>query len=172
MSPHWERLAAPPPASAPLFMDAVLTPHRSLSRVAFTYVLCGFAALDALIVTIFLLHGAWPVAIFLVLDVFLLWLAFHVNYRDARLRERVAVGPDHLLVARENRAGAVYWIVSPLWARVATDARSVKIASAGKALRVGAFLSPPERVDFSRALNAALGRVRREGYRPSTSRIE
>lgn len=152
-------------------MDAVLTPHRSLSRRAFVYVLCGFAAIDAAIVTMFMLQGAWPVAFFLVLDVVLLWVAFRINYRDGRTEERVAVGAERLIVSRKSAEGAFsHWTVSPAWARARTDARSVRIASAGKALRVGTFLSPPERADFSRALNAALSRAK--SYRPSTSRIE
>ncbi|MGE0830234.1 MAG: DUF2244 domain-containing protein [Hyphomonadaceae bacterium] len=166
MTPHWQRLGELPPASSPLFMNAVLTPHRSLSRKAFFFVLIGFACVDAAVVTIFLLQGAYPVAFFLILDVFLLWLAFRVNYRDARAEERVQVGADRLIVTRTTPKGrAAYWSVSPVWARVRTDGRSVRIASAGKSLAVGAFLSPPERGSFARALNAALYRARREGFR-------
>ena len=171
MTPHWERIAEPPPKAGPLFFDAVLTPHRSLSRKAFVYVLCGFAAVDAAITTVFLLQGAYPVAAFLVLDVFLLWLAFEVNYRSGRARERVEVGADRLVVSRHSGRGReAHWIVSPLWARVSADARSVGIASAGRIVRVGAFLSPPERGDFAKALNEALSRAK--GYRPNTSRME
>jgi uncharacterized membrane protein len=164
MTPHWERVGQAPPQGGPVFFDAVLTPHRSLSRKAFVYVLGGFALIDAAITTVFVAQGAYPVAAFLVLDVFLLWLAFELNYRAARARERVAVEADRLVVSRKSGRGKeAHWMVSPLWARVSADATSVGIASAGRMLRVGAFLSPPERGDFARALAEALSRARREG---------
>jgi uncharacterized membrane protein len=173
MTPNWERIVEPPPRAGPLFFDAVLTPHRSLSRKAFVYVLVGFAAIDAAITTVFLLQGAYPVAAFLVLDVLLLWLAFEINYRAARESERVEVAADRLVVSRRSARGrAAHWMVSPLWAQVSADAGAVGIASAGRIVRVGRFLSPPERGDFARALEAALVRARREGYRPNTSRME
>lgn len=152
-------------------MQAVLTPHRSLSRKAFTSLLLGFAAIDLAIVSFFLLQRAWPVAFFLLLDIALLWLAFRINYRDGRAEERVEVAHDRLLVSRRKPSGrAAHWMVSPLWARVRADARSVRIASAGRAVRVGSFLSPPERGEFAKALDAALYKART--YNPRTSRIE
>ncbi|MBL8549859.1 MAG: DUF2244 domain-containing protein [Hyphomonadaceae bacterium] len=171
MSPNWERLRERPAEKGPLFFDAVLTPHRSLSRKAFVYVICGFAAVDVAVTTVFLLQGAYPVAFFLLLDVGLLWLAFELNYRAARAHERVAVAADRVLVSRHSGRGReAHWMVSPMWARVSADERSVAIASAGRQVRVGAFLSPLERGDFAKALTEALGRAK--DYRPSTSRIE
>jgi len=171
MTPHWERTVSPPADGGPFFMRAVLTPHRSLSRKAFTTVLVGFAVIDAMITGVFLMQGAWPVAIFLILDVFALWLAFRINYRDAGAEERVALSADRLVVSRFAARGAdTHWVVSPLWVRVGTDGFAVRIASAGRAIRVGAFLSPAERGEFALALNAALGKAR--SYTPSTSRIE
>ena len=173
MTPHWERICEPPRQAGPLLFDAVLTPHRSLSRKAFVYVLCGFAGVDVAATTVFLLQGAYPVGAFLLFDVFLLWLAFELNYRAGRARERVAVAADRVVVSRHSGRGReAHWMVSPLWARVSADERSVAIASAGRQVRVGAFLSPPERGDFAKALETALSRAKREGYSPNTSRIE
>ncbi|MBI1186456.1 MAG: DUF2244 domain-containing protein [Alphaproteobacteria bacterium] len=161
MTPHWERTETPPAHGGPFYMRATLTPHRSLSRRAFTIVLVGFAVIDAAVIGFFLSRGAWPVAIFLALDVAALWLAFHINYRDARAEERVEVATDRLLVSRFDRRGRnAHWMVSPLWVRVAADARAVRIASAGRTLRVGAFLTPEERGAFAAALNAALAKAR------------
>jgi uncharacterized membrane protein len=171
MTPHWERADYPPPTAGPYMMRAVLTPHRSLSRKAFVAVLVGFALVDASITTVFLLRGAYPVAFFLILDVLALWFAFRINYRDGQAEERVEVAPERLLVSQKSPEGKdSHWMVSPLWAQVRADARSVRIASAGRAVRVGAFLSPSERGAFARALEAALARAR--VYRPSTSLIE
>jgi uncharacterized membrane protein len=171
MTPHWQRTDCPPASAGPHLMQAVLTPHRSLSNKAFVIVLTSFALIDASITTAFLVQGAYPVAFFLILDVLALWLAFRINYRDGRALERVDVAPDVLLVSQRSAKGEdSHWMVSPLWAQVRPDARSIRIASAGRAVRVGAFLSPAERADFARALETALARAR--GYIPSTSRIE
>jgi uncharacterized membrane protein len=51
-------------------------------------------------------------------------------------------------------------MVSPLWVQVGAAGGAVQIASAGRMLRVGAFLSPEERRDFAQALAAALAKAR------------
>ncbi len=161
MSPHWERTSAPP-VSAKLYMDAVLTPHRSLSRSAFKLMLALVIIVNAATAFFFIARGALPVAGFLGLDVLALWLAFRWNYRAARIEERVRIGPQHVHVSRTGLKGdVVHWIVSTLWARVEHDGAAVRIRSGGGAQRLGAFLSPPERKSFARALDAALWRARK-----------
>lgn len=172
MSPRWERLAAPAPlAGASLFMDAVLRPHRSLSAAAFKLMLGVVIAVNVVIAGVFWLQGAYPVAGFLGLDVLALWIAFRINYRAARLEERVRVGAEGIEVSRREANGrARYWLTNPLWARVAEDSFAIEIRAGREAMRVGAFLSPPERAAFARALDDALWRARR-GQSLSTSRI-
>jgi uncharacterized membrane protein len=173
MSPRWERLAAPAPlVGAQLFMDAVLRPHRSLSLAAFKLMLGVVIAINVAIAAVFWLQGAYPVAGFLGLDVLALWIAFRMNYRAARMEERVRVGAEGIEVSRCDPKGrSQYWLAHPLWARVAEEATAVAIRSGKATMRVGAFLSPPERAAFARALNDALWRARR-GQSPSTSFIE
>ena len=165
MTPHWSQLDAPPPDRAgPVFMDAVLTPNRSLSRVAFSRLLAGVALLNALVSLMFILRGAYPVAAFLALDVALLWWAFRVNYHAGRAEERVRVGAEAVLVTRRTPEGRqTHWTVSPLWANVSSEERAVEIWSAGKSISVGAFLSPGEREAFSVALRQALARAKGSG---------
>lgn len=165
MSPHWERHPHPPQDLKPVFMDAVLTPNRSLTRKGFARLLAAFAGLNACVSAIFVAQGAYPVAAFLALDVALLWLAFDMNYRAGRAQERVRVGAGVLHVVRRSPKGAAeHWVVSPLWAQVSADETSVRIASAGRDVPVGAFLSPHERESFREALATALSRARREGF--------
>ncbi len=152
-------------------MDAVLTPHRSLSFPAFRIVITLFAGANVALAAYFIAQGAYPVVGFLGLDVLLLWLAFRANYRAAEHAERVQVGAEHIHLARESRKRSDHFVVSPLWAQVSRDARGVRIASGGGAMRVGAFLSPAEQGAFARALDAALRRARRGDHRPSTSDI-
>jgi uncharacterized membrane protein len=85
MTPHWEHTATPPSSAGRVFMDATLTPHRSLSQKSFARLIGLFALLNLLISAVFLAKGAFPVVIFLALDVGLLWMAFRMNYRAGRL---------------------------------------------------------------------------------------
>lgn len=153
-------------------MDAVLTPHRSLSPRGFHLLFAFVIAMNCAIGAYFLAHGAYPVLGFLGLDILAVWLAFHMNYRAARRQERVQVAAEHIHLSRASPKGEDHWVVSPLWARVSRDDLGVRIASGRDAMRVGAFLSPKEQSDFARALDAALHRARRAPHRPSTSAIE
>jgi uncharacterized membrane protein len=165
MTPNWENWPHPPPAAGEGFvMDAVLTPHRSLSQRGFARLLGGFALLNMAISIGFIVSGAYPVVVFLALDVLLLWLAFRMNYKAGLEEERIQVARQYLHVSRRDPRGRfAHWVVSPLWAKVTTDEASVRISSAGKTLLVGGFLSPEEREEFSRALTAAISAAKQPG---------
>jgi uncharacterized membrane protein len=162
MTPKWERVAGPPPLAGDMLMDVVLRPNRSLSRTAFRLMLIVVIAVNAAVGAVFALQGAYPVAGFLGLDVAALWLAFHLNYRAARAEERVRVAPGQVHLARRSAKGATdHWVLNPIWARVEDDARAVVVASGGARMRLAAFLSPDERLNFKRALDAALWRAKK-----------
>jgi uncharacterized membrane protein len=170
MTPRWERIPAPQ-IHAPLLMDAVLAPNRSLSAHAFRLVMGAFVLANAVMAAFFLAHGAYPVSGFMGLDVLALGLAFRANYRSGQARERVQVSPACVQVTRRRPdARETYWSVSPLWARVCDDTLAVRISAGGIDVFVGGFLSPDERGAFAEALEAALAQARTQ--RPSTSRIE
>lgn len=162
MTPRWENVATPPEDDGSAFIDAVLTPNRSLTGGAFIKVLCVFSGMNVLIASYWAMRGAWPVLGFLVIDVALFALAFHLNYRAARGFERVRVGRDVVHITRQPARGAArHWVVSPVWARIEDRENVVRIAAGDRAMLVGAFLSPPERVDLANALRDALARARR-----------
>lgn len=164
MGPRWERVDAPPDEEGPLFMDAELAPHRSLSMPAFRLLLLVVILINVVVGAVFIAQGAFPVAGFLGLDVLALWWAFRVNYRAAASREFVRVGRERIQVSRVDPKGrAKHWTVSPLWARVAQDQAGVTIRSGGGWLRIGAFLPPDERAGFARALENAVWRAKRGG---------
>jgi uncharacterized membrane protein len=150
-------------------MDAVLTPHRSLSLKGYHVLMAAFVAANMAIAAHFIAHGAFPVVGFLGLDVLALWLALRASYRSARLAEHVRVGADQLHLARLSPKRTEQWVVSPLWARVAAGPAGVRVTSGGGALSLGAFLSPDEQTEFAAALRAALEAARRGAHGPSTS---
>ena len=72
-----------------LYFDAILHPHRSLTRSQFRVLMVTLCAIALIVGLIFTLSGAWPVGGFLGLDVLAIYLAFRLNYRSGRLRETV-----------------------------------------------------------------------------------
>lgn len=145
--------------------DAVLYPNRSLPNAGFIAVMTVVIGANILFGTYFYAIGAWPVIGFCGLDVFAVWLAFKLSYRQGRLRERVRVTKDEMLVARVLPSGhETRWRLQPYWTRVSIDRpvrheSQVRVTSKGGTLILGAFLSPEERGRFAEALKNALGRA-------------
>lgn len=146
--------------------DAILYPNRSLPDSGFRLVMAVVIGANLLFGSYFFAIGAWPVIGFCGLDIFAVWLAFKLSYRQGRLRERVRITEDEMLVARVLPSGhETRWRLQPYWTRVHIDRpvrheSQVRVTSKGGTLILGAFLSPPERDRFAQALSNALGRAR------------
>ncbi len=142
--------------------DAALHPNRSLPNAGFLAVMAIVIGANIVFGVYFFSIGAWPVLGFCGLDVFLVWLAFKLSYRQGRLHERVRIDNGGLRVSRVLPSGhESRWTIEPFWARVVIDnpgahEARVRIVSKGRSLVLGAFLSPDERMSFARALSAAL----------------
>jgi uncharacterized membrane protein len=150
-------------AGSPVFLDAVLAPHRSLSRRGFNLLMLIVGGVSFVYGVAFLLMGAWPVFGFLGLDVLLIWLAFRANYRSARQTERVRLVEDGLTVDRIDVRGAQRrWRFQPYWLRVVfeeenEDTNRLFITSHGRTLALATFLGPTQRREFAARLRGALG---------------
>ncbi len=158
-----------------VFFDAILHPHRSLGRGGFRVLMGVVILLNLLVAGFFLAYGAWPVVPFCGLDVLVLWLAFRVNYRSARLYERVRLTEADLTVQRVHwKAPERRWTFHPYWLRISHDerpdhSRQVTLSSHGQSVGVGAFLSPEERSAFASALDDALRAWRRPPEPPAAA---
>jgi uncharacterized membrane protein len=152
--------------------DAVLTPHRSLPRSGFGWLMAAWLLLNAGLAFYFYAHGAWPVIGFFGLDVLLLYLAFRFNYRGGRLIERVRLTDEALTVVRVSPGGASKaWSFQPYWLRVSMDdppqpESRLMLSSHGRNLAIGTFLSPEERLELARALKTALAEQRGQRWSP------
>lgn len=150
------------PEAVPIF-DAVLHPHRSLTRRGFVVLMALVGLVSFVAGGAFYLAGAWPVLGFFGLDVALIWLAFRLNYRSARQAEHLRLTADALEVRRISPTGRVTrWQFQPYWLRVelADDDRRLTLTSHGRSLAIGGFLAPAERASLCAALKAALARCR------------
>lgn len=150
----------------PLRFDAILTPHRSLSRKGFVIVMSVVAAVNFFAGMLFLAEGAWPVFGFCGLEVALVYWAFRANYRAGRAHETVQLSDDELRVRRVDRRGrARGWSFQPYWVRLdlrrnPDESTGLYLVSHGRSLELAHMLSPAERLDFARALHAALGHLK------------
>jgi uncharacterized membrane protein len=149
------------PNLAPQF-SAVLTPHRSLGPKGFMVFMGAVSTVSFGTGLLFYLMGAWPVMGFMGLDVALVYIAFRINFRALRVYETVDLTQEALTVTRVAPNGrAQSWRFNPYWVRLSLEERvgrttELSLASHGKRLVLGSFLTDPEREDFAAALKAAL----------------
>jgi uncharacterized membrane protein len=153
-----------------LYMDALITPNRSLSKRGFAVLLGVLAAYNLLVMGFLFLIGAYPVPIFLGVDLLAVIVAFRVSYRRGGLTERVQVCAEHVKVWRgmKGRERTV-WASPTAFTRVAVEQAGehearVSLRLSGRSLAVGASLSPEERTDFGSALERAILSARAERH--------
>ena len=156
--------------AAPLYMDAVIKPNRSMSRQGL-YVLLGVMIVFNLMIAIFLLVlGAPPVLPFLGLDILAMSLALRASFRAAERSERVRVTAEAVTVTREDEKGArLVWTSPTAFTRVSVERSGehearVRLMMSRKRLSLGRALSPAERIDFARALERAILAARAERH--------
>lgn len=145
------------------FFTAVLTPYRSLGPNGFMVLMGCFGAVSFVAGFLFWRIGAWPVFGFFGLDVALLWVAFRLNYRSARVFEEVAVSRSEISVRRVgpgNRYQEYHF--NPVWVRLTVNRLDdegvvrITLASRGEAVDLGNFLNPDDRTSFAGAIANAL----------------
>jgi uncharacterized membrane protein len=156
----------PPPTVPPILFSAILYPHRSLSSFDF-HVMMGLAcAVSFTLGLAFARIGAWPVAGFFGLELLLLYIAFRLSYRQGRLIETVQLTRDALVVRRVQPSGkSESWTFAPAWVRVRMDEppeseSQLTLSSHGRAVTIGSFLTPEERLGFARVLRQQLRELR------------
>src|SRR5215469_4461949 len=158
-----ETQPAEPPA---VFYDAVLQPHRSLPPRGFVIFMLALAGLSFIVSLVFVLNGAWPVTPFFGVDVLLVYIAFRISYRRAKLREELRLTEESLTVERVGIKGErTRWQFQPFWLRLIFEEKDehtnrLVLASHGRSLAVGSFLGPAERRGVAHGLKDALARWR------------
>jgi uncharacterized membrane protein len=110
-----------------------------------------------------MIAGAWPVAGFLGLDALALYIAFRVNFRDARGFEEVAVSPLKVQLAKVTPAGKrAEWRFDTLFTKLERHEDEdyglmrLDVISRGETVPIAQALSPGERESFADAMAGAL----------------
>jgi uncharacterized membrane protein len=152
----------------PELFSALLTPHRSLGRAGFLAVMVFVGVVSFAAGLAFLLMGAWPVLGFFGLDILAIYWAFRINFRRARASEEIRMTPSELRVRRISHRGHVAeFVFNPLWVRLDQKrhpeygVERLYLASKGRRIAIGSFLSPDEKASFANALMSALQSARR-----------
>jgi uncharacterized membrane protein len=153
---------------SPLYMDAVITPHRSLSERGFIVLITVVTLANCASAAVFLRMGATFVPIFLGVDVLAVILAFMASFNAAKRVERVQVSARDIVITHEApNWKKVVWESPTAFTRVAVvreDERTVglRLALSGREVAVAQALSPRERGEFAKALERAIWEARRE----------
>jgi uncharacterized membrane protein len=152
--------------SVDAFFERVLRPHRSLPSRNFHVVMAILGIISLAVGIGFVSIGAWPVCGFFGLDVALVYLAFRINYRSARQSETLRLAGDVFSVERVSvRGKRRSWRFQPFWLKVVLEERldesnRLLIASHGRCLVIGDFVSPAIRRELAAAIRGALTRWR------------
>jgi len=149
-----------------LYFEAVLKPHRSLSRGALLGVLGGMAVVSLYVTTLMYLLGAWPVIGFNGADLALAALLFWLNARAARAREIIRLRGEEIEITTITPAGRARMVsVPPGWARAELQERPgavprLVIRTPNAIQEIGRSLGAAQKQDLAAALNRALARWR------------
>ena len=150
------------------YMNAVITPNRSLSDRGFMVVIGVVTLANCASAAVFVYMGAFLVPIFLAVDVLAVVVAFLVSFRAARRVERVQVTARDIVVTHEApNWSKVVWESPTAFTRVAVETEEdrtigLRLALSGKELAVAQALSPRERGEFAKALQQAIREARLE----------
>ena len=145
------------------FFSAVLTPYRSLGPNGFMILMVCFGAISFVAGLLFWRIGAWPVFGFFGLDLALLWFAFRMNYRSARIFEEVSVARNMITIRKVGPGKRTQeFRFNPVWVRLTVDRHEdegvvkITLTSRGETVDLGNFLNPDDRTSFAGAIANAL----------------
>ncbi len=146
--------------------EAVIIPHRSLSRVGLQW-LVGFICLLSTMISLGLWFiGAWPVIGFNGAEIALAVVLLRRNARAARASELLLLSDEGLRVVRTDMGGRrAERTLQPAWLRADLEERpgrapALWLSDRGIRMEVGAELGEAEKRDLAAALASALHRHR------------
>ena len=147
-------------------LNIILYPHRSLSPKGFLILMLCIIFVSFSIGAFFMLKGAWPVFGFFGLDVLLVYIAFKVNYHDAKRYEKISLWENSLIIKKKSDNGkSNTWKFNPYWVRLEmkkSQSRSsdLNLSSHGKTISIGSFLSNQEKEEVANTLLLHLKKLR------------
>lgn len=151
-----------------VYLDAVLTPNRSLSERGFAIGMAIVAVVFFLTGLMFYSMGALPILGFFGLDMVAVWLAFRLSFRKLEQQTQVTVTARSIRMRHRDPRGRMREAEVPTaFARVELDdpvmpTSWLRIEHGRSAWVIGRFLTPDERRAFAKALREAQRAARSE----------
>ena len=146
--------------------EAVIVPHRSLSKRGIWWLIGAIGVMSGLTGLRFWAMGAWPVAAFGVIEAGLAAYLITLNARRARARELLLLTTHEMRVvrtdmdgAREERSLPAGWLQALLVERPGR-VPGLYLVAHGVREEVGKVLGEEAKRDLARALSGALHRMR------------
>ena len=142
------------------YLDLILYPNRSLNLTSLLFLAIIFTFLSFLISLYFINNGAWPVGVFLFIDLIIILLAFAINYNHSKKYERVIFN-EKLLIKKINYKGNERTIkIEPSWLRLKVKCYNnrghLEIISKGKSQIIGNYLNKAELKKLAKEIKKAL----------------
>jgi uncharacterized membrane protein len=146
--------------------EALIVPHRSLTKRGMWWVIGSLAGLALLIGVRFWIVGAWPVLPFGALEVGLVVVMLRVNARQARGSELILLTESELRIVRTEPSGQRREKTLPAtWLSVSLEERNGRVprlllSRYGISEEIGRALGEAEKRDLAASLTSALHRAR------------
>jgi len=143
-----------------------LRPHKSLTPEGFVW----FIGVTAALITVPLLSILgnpvfWALLPFIIAAIWGVWWALKRSWRDHEIREDLLVWDDRLRLERHDPHGpSREWEANPYWVRVALHSKGgpvpnyLTLQGGEREVELGAFLTPPERLELKATLEHELRR--------------
>ena len=148
--------------------SATLRPYRSLSQNGFIVLMLLFGGTCFCMGFFYFMVGAWPVFVFLGIDVLLLYIAFRANYFAAKAFEEIIVRQDALIIRRVSARGEIremafnpYWVKLHLSRDEDDVVTKIAVTARGERANLGQFFNPDDKTTFAKAFGAALAEAKR-----------
>lgn len=165
MPVQWhDETGAPDPSGAPMRVRVLhLWPHRSLPRrgfVAFIGVTVGLICVP--LASVLGTPVLWFLLVPFAIVIAVTWALIERSYRDGDLIEELRLTRDRMRLVRRDPDGRQRdWEANPYWVRVRLHARGpvenyLTLEGGPRAVELGAFLSPDERMALKDDLDRAL----------------
>ena len=144
------------------FLDITVLPYRSLSKKGFRNLMLIVSLVFFGIGVFFWYIGAWPVFGFLGLDVWLLYYAFKINYKDGEIIERLKIQKENFVITRNFPSGTEQkWNLEPYWTKVQIESPRINqynliVKSKEKAVLIGSFLNHYDKKKLMKKIEEAL----------------
>jgi len=145
-------------------LHLTLTPHKSLTPKGFVWFIGLSAALFSMpLLSILGTSVFWALLPFVLVAIWGIWAALQRSWRDMDLYEQVMIWDNLIRIERfKRRRAPLKWEANPYWVRLKLHPKGgpvpnyLTLQGGPREVELGAFLTPPERVELKELLERNL----------------